>query len=129
MDELAEAFPYCESFEDLALVIEDYPNEVVEGAISLVPSAPLRQQLRGWLDQLSQPNESGGGKLAQSENPPLTSYKPGDEVWGYFPMSEAKWLRAVVESAGNGLLRIKSGFFGMWVESSDYICPGSWEFS
>jgi hypothetical protein len=129
VEEIAQAFQYCESAQEFALVIEGFEAtpEQLEDAIAFASSQPRRQQLEQWLNQLAQPDECGGGKVAQSNNPPLSSYKPGDEVWGYFPQSEQKWLRAVVESVTGQLLRIKSGFFGRMIESTCHIAPGDWE--
>lgn len=57
----------------------------------------------------------------------VESYKAGDEVWAYFPQSEAKWLKATVEWVRDRMVRVKSGFFGMLVEREDLIAPGHWQ--
>jgi hypothetical protein len=63
--ELVEAFPYCNTPQTFAAVIEQYSHESVEAAIAL-QLEPLRSQLRQWVHgQLSQSSESSGGELAQ----------------------------------------------------------------
>jgi hypothetical protein len=64
--ELVEAFPYCDTPQTFAAVIEQYSREAVEEAIALQPE-PLRQQLAQWFEQLSQPGATAGGELAQTE--------------------------------------------------------------
>jgi hypothetical protein len=128
-ESLREAFQFCQSLEDFTLVVEGFeatPGQV-QDAIAFASSQPRRQQLRQWLNQLSQPDSCGGGEVAQSDNPPLSSYKPGDEVWGYFPQSEQKWLKATVKWVRGGMVRVISGFFGMHVERPELIAPGNWE--
>lgn len=132
VDQLATALAFCESLSDVAAVTEDEPQETIEAAIALQDTAPLRNRLRQWWEQLSQSSESGGEKLAQSEastpeRPPISSYREGEEVWAYFPQAEQKWLKAVVEKICIGFLRVKSGFNGMLIERPDMIAPGDWE--
>ena len=137
VNELAIALPFCEIIEQFALVTEDYSVEVIEGAIALQDTAPLRNQLRQWFDQLQVTNDTPSSLplpekpsieviSATSERPPLDSYREGDECWAYFPQAEQKWLKAVVQKACVGFLRVKSGFFGMLIERSDMIAPGDW---
>ena len=125
VEEIVQAFQFCESFTDFFVVAQEYELSQVKDAIAkrcclqqiaFASSQPRRHQLGQWLEQLS-----------ESINPPLSSYKLGDECWAWFPQSEQGWLKAVVESVGNGLLRVKSGFFGMLVENAKFIAPGHWE--
>jgi hypothetical protein len=48
--ELAVAFQYCESPTDFAAVVKGYATALVESAIALLDSAPLRQRLRAWYE-------------------------------------------------------------------------------
>jgi hypothetical protein len=127
LERLVDALEVVGSLEEFSEVVGGREIGVVEDAIAFAPSQPRRQQLEQWLNQLSQPDECGGGQVAQSSNPPLSSYKPGDEVWGYFPQSEQKWLKATVEWVRGGMVRVISGFFGMHVERPELIAPGNWE--
>ena len=68
VNELAIALPFCESIEQFALVTEDYPVEVVESAIALQDTAPLRAQLRQWFEQT---------ELSQTEKPSIDEF-PAD---------------------------------------------------
>jgi hypothetical protein len=55
---LVEALPFCESADDFASVVEDYPSEVVEDAIALQPDQPRRLELAQWYQQLQvEPSE------------------------------------------------------------------------
>ncbi len=121
VEELAVSFEFCESHADFAAVAQGYPTPVVEDAIALVDSVPLRQWLRAWCEASQNTSQN------TSERLPLAAYKPGEEVWAFFPHSEQKWLRAVVEKVGSGFLRVKSGFLGMLIERCDQIAPGYWE--
>jgi hypothetical protein len=64
VSELKEALPYCESIELFASVVEDYSVEVVESAIALQDTAPIRDRLRQWCERLSHDTQSSGEKLA-----------------------------------------------------------------
>lgn len=137
VNELAIALPYCENIEQFALVTEDYPVEVVESVIALLDSAPLRQRLWAWYEAGVLKGTASSPPLPQkpsigvskntSERPPLSAYREGDEVWFYHPFSEQKWLKGVVQSILNHLVRVKGEFFGMLVEKPELIAPGDWE--
>jgi hypothetical protein len=129
--ELIEALPFVETADDFAAVVEGSPREAIEKAIALADSAPQRRQLGYWYQQLSQASGDGGEKLVHEgepikTRPTLLSYAEGDEVWAYFPQSEAKWLKASVEWARDRLVKVKSGFLGMLIEREDAIAPGDW---
>jgi hypothetical protein len=49
LEQLIEALPFCETADDLALVMEDYAIEVVEDAIAMQDTQPRRLQLTKWL--------------------------------------------------------------------------------
>jgi hypothetical protein len=125
---LMESFLECKNDEEFASYADGETEEMIETAIAIAPSAPIRQQLRQWFEVLKIDNT----KLAKEQtnqpeqnNPPLNIYKEGDEVWGWFPQFD-QWLKATVESIGCGFLRIKSGFHGIMVENSSLIAPGNW---
>jgi hypothetical protein len=65
--DLLETFPYCDTLETFAAVIEWYDTELVEDAIALQSSQPERLKLQKWFDQLSQPESTAGEELAQTE--------------------------------------------------------------
>lgn len=52
--ELSEAFPYCDTPKDFALVLEgfDATFEQIEEAIAVQPTMPQRQQLRQWFSEV-----------------------------------------------------------------------------
>jgi hypothetical protein len=64
---LVEAFPCCDTPQAFAVVIEWYDDEVIAEAIALQDSQHRRQELRQWFQQLSQPESTAGGELAQTE--------------------------------------------------------------
>jgi hypothetical protein len=49
LEQLVEALPFCETADDLALVMEDYAIEVVEDAIAMQDTQPRRLLLTKWL--------------------------------------------------------------------------------
>lgn len=134
VERLCESLQRCHTVIDFGLIVDGFQAtpEQIEGAIALADSAPQRRQLGEWYQQLSQGLVSSGEELAQEEaiaNPPLGFYAKGDEVWAYFPQSEAKWLRATVEWVRDRMVRVKSGFLGMLIEREDAIAPGHWQLS
>ncbi len=150
VEELAQAFEYCDAPDVFASAIEAYPIKVVEDAIALQDSQPRRRQLTQWLEamvtgthviavsdtaqerrqQSSQGLVGSGTELAHEEaiatHPQMETYNPGDEVWGYFPHSQAKWLKATVEWTRDRMVKIRSGFLGMIVQQPELIAPGHW---
>jgi hypothetical protein len=56
LGQLVEALPFCESADDFASVVEDYPSEVVEDAIALLPTQPERSRLRQMWEILTEQN-------------------------------------------------------------------------
>jgi hypothetical protein len=117
--QLVDALPSVETAEDFAAAIEGIPLEMVEDAITLSATQPRRLQLQQWYESLKQ----------VSERPALASYTPGDEVWGYFPQSESKWLKGIVEWVRGNTIRVVSGIFGIYIEREDAIAPGDWVLS
>jgi hypothetical protein len=117
------------------LVIEGFqatPDQI-EDAIVMQDTQPRRQQLTQWYEQgqlaaaeVQQEESAAQDNQPSWDLPPLDSYREGDEVWGYFPHSEAKWLKATVTVVAQGFLRIKSGFLGMLIERPEMIAPGDW---
>jgi hypothetical protein len=150
VEELAIAFEYCDAPDVFASAIEGYPIEVVEDAIALQDSQPRRRQLTQWLEavvtgthaialsdtaqerrqQSSQALVGTATELAHEEaispHPELKTYNAGDEVWGYFPHSQAKWLKGIVEWTRDRTVKIRSGFLGMIVQQPELIAPGHW---
>ncbi len=74
--ELVEALPCCEEADTFVAVIEYYSSEAVEAAIALQPD-PLRLQLQGWFEQLSQSELTAAAQLAQSQPEQLA-----EQQWG-----------------------------------------------
>jgi DNA primase len=136
-EQLVEALPFVETQEELATVTQYYQRSDVEEAIALADTQPRRQELRRWYEAVAANDTALDEPLPEkpsievaeytSEHPPLTAYREGDEVWGYFPQSQDKWLRASVEWVRGNLIRVKSGFFGMLIEKAELIAPGDWE--
>ena len=122
VDQLA-AISTCDEFTE---VIQGISSDVVEDAIACQDSQPKRQQLSQWYKQGQLP----AVEVVNEEiviRPPLEEYRPGQEVWAYFPQSEARWLKGVVEWIRGNTIRVTSGFFGIFVENRDAIAPGDWE--
>jgi hypothetical protein len=67
IQELGEALQYCETPDLFATVIEGYPIKVVEDAIALQDTAPIRDRLRQWCERLSHDTQSSGEKLAHQK--------------------------------------------------------------
>jgi hypothetical protein len=138
VEELAVAFEFCESPSDFAAVAGDYPSGVVESAIAVADTQSRRQELRRWYEAGVVANDTTSSHpLSEkpsievlpdtSERPPISAYREGEEVWAFFPQTEQKWLKAVVQKVCDGFLRVKSGFNGMLIERADMIAPGDWE--
>jgi|GEM_PF-5218047 len=126
--ELVEAFEFCQTPADFAAAVEWYSDEVVEDAIALAPDQPRRRQFGEWWESL-QKSATADERETNLDLPALDTYVEGDEVWAYFPHSEAKWLRATVEWVRDRMVRVKCGFLGMLIERADLIAPGSWQLS
>ncbi len=133
VEEIVQAFQFCESFADFVTVTQEYELSQVENAIAGSGAVGLgRQQLKQWLAELQsstfdlQPStEPEAHELAC--HPPLESYCEGDRVWFYHPDSENKWLQGVVESVAESLIRVSSGFFGRMIQCASLVAPGHWE--
>jgi len=128
LEQLVEALPFAGSLEEFASIIEGSTLETVEDAIALAPDQPRRRQLSEWWESL-QKSATAVERETNLDLPALDTYGEGDEVWAYFPHSEAKWLRATVEWVRDGMVRVKSGFLGMLIEREDVIAPGNWVMS
>jgi hypothetical protein len=134
VETLSQSFQYCESAQEFALVVKGFEAtpEQVEDAIAFASSQPKRKQLEQWLANL-QPSTFNLQHSTEPEvqeaacHPPLSSYREGDRVLFYHPDSERKWLEGVVESVSQSLVRVVSGFFGMFVEREALIMPRDWE--
>jgi len=63
---------------------------------------------------------------AIATRPSIEEYKPGQEVWAFFPQSCDGWLRGVVEWLRGDTVRVKSGFFGAFIHNPELIAPGNW---
>jgi hypothetical protein len=143
---LVELLSVVSTAEAFAAVIEGYSQETVEDAIALQDSQPKRQQLnqfRGeavtWVggklggnqecsdSPLAEPGVGDGVVVEGNLHPSLEEYQPGQEVWAFFPQSQDKWLKGIVEWVRGKTVRVKSGFLGAFVESREAIAPRSWE--
>jgi hypothetical protein len=120
---LVELLSVVSTAEAFAAVIEGYPQEAVEDAIGSQDTQPKRLELSQWY--------AAAAKLVEvteaTARPSLSDYKPGAEVWAYFPQSQDGWLKAVVQWVRGTTIKVKSGFLGVFVESPDAIAPGDWE--
>jgi hypothetical protein len=70
LEQLVEALPFCETADDLALVMEDYAIEVVEDAIAMQDTQPRRLLLTKWL----------ASATTEPIEPVLPSFKVGDAL-------------------------------------------------
>jgi hypothetical protein len=70
LEQLVEALPFCETADDLALVMEDYSLEMVEDAIAMQDTQPRRLQLTKWL----------ANATTEPIEPVLPSFKVGDAL-------------------------------------------------
>jgi hypothetical protein len=119
---LVELLSVVSTAEAFADVIEGYSQETVEDAIASQDTQPKRQQLSQWYAAAAEVIE-----VAEATRPRLEEYQPGQEVWAFFPQSCDGWLRGVVEWIRGNTVRVKSGFFGAFIESPEAIAPGNWE--
>lgn len=131
VESLLITLPLCDTVDEFAALVESHPAEVVEKAIGLQDSQPRRRELAEWHQQLSQElvssrTEPAHEPKALAIHPSLDSYQPGQAVWGHFPQSDAKWLRATVEWVRNGMIQVQAGFLGMLIEQPELIAPGHW---
>lgn len=122
-DWLINAFAGCDDISGVEFAIDGESEDSIESAL-LYQEPAHRQQLRQWIEQLRQ--GCGVEEPQIAERPPLSTYSIGEEVWAYFPDTEQKWLKGVVEKILPRLLYVKSGFFGMHIERPDMIAPGDW---
>jgi hypothetical protein len=108
--------------EEFIRAIQGLSSEVVEDAIASQDTQPKRQQLSQWYAAAAEVVE-----VTEATRPSLEEYQPGQEVWAFFPQSCDGWLRGVVEWIRGNTVRVKSGFFGAFIESPEAIAPGNWE--
>jgi hypothetical protein len=127
---LVELLSVVSTAEAFAAVIEGYSQETVQDAIASQDTQPKRQQLAQWYEQgqlaATEVPAVEGVEEALTTRPSLQEYQPGQEIWGYFPQSQDKWLKGIVEWVRGNTVRIVSGYFGAFVESPDAIAPGDW---
>jgi hypothetical protein len=142
-EQLKEILATCKNLEEFAAAIQSYAPDEIEEAIYMQDTQHLRMERQSWyqtilesvamssevVEPAIEPIEVEAAEIEEEAiaRPQLEDYQPGQEVWGYFPQSEAKWLRATVEWVRDGMVRIKSGFFGRLIERGDWIAPGHWE--
>jgi hypothetical protein len=85
LEELMEAFSFCETRQHFASVIEDYSAEVVEEAIALADTQPRRLELMRWYEMQVEPSENerlaAGQLLAkyQETHPSTFNLQPSTE--------------------------------------------------
>lgn len=70
IEQLVEAFEFCDSIEVFKSVIEGEANEAVRDAIALSASQPKRLELQKWFDELFQPVLIQGSKIRIREDLP-----------------------------------------------------------
>ena len=121
-EQLAIALSSCQNLEQLCALVDGYSQEIVEDAIASQDTQPKRQQLSQWYAAAAEVVE-----VTEATRPSLEEYQPGQEVWAFFPQSCDGWLRGVVEWIRGNTVRVKSGFFGAFIESPEAIAPGNWE--
>ena len=119
-EQLAIALSSCKNLEQLCALVDGYSQEVVSDAIASQDTQHQRQQLSQWYAAVEVT------EATEATRPSLEEYQPGQEVWAFFPQSCDGWLRGVVEWIRGNTVRVKSGFFGTFVESPEAIAPGDW---
>jgi hypothetical protein len=123
VEELAITLSLCESPDDFAAAVEWYLNEVVEDAIALQNSQPIRQRLTEWYQQLQvepsedEPSSAGQQVVKQDERTqaptfnlqPSTAPEPqpepirvGQRVWAWIAAFN-RWGRGVVSEVLEGV--------------------------
>jgi hypothetical protein len=132
VERLFESFQRCDSPEVFAAVVEDFQatSEQIEDAIASQDTQPKRQQLSQWYAaaaQLPAAEVPAVIETTEATRPTLEEYQPGEKVWAYFPQTCDGWLKGVVEWVRGNTVKVKSGFFGIFVESPEAIAPGDWE--
>ena len=108
--------------EEFIRAIQGVSTVAVEDAIASQDIQPKRQQLSQWYAAATEVVE-----VTEATRPSLEEYQPGQEVWAFFPQSQDKWLKGIVEWVRGNTVRVKSGFLGAFVESREAIAPGHWE--
>jgi hypothetical protein len=138
--ELVDQLAAVSTSEEFTAVIQGLPSEAVEDAIASQDTQPKRQQLSQWYAAAKVGDEAIAKRCCVSEaepndsvpiilRPSLSDYQPGQEVWAYFPQSQDGWLKATVEWVRENLVKVKSGFLGIFIEQEDAIAPGDWVMS
>jgi hypothetical protein len=112
-EELAEAFEYCEEPSQFAAVIERYSRDLLEDAIALQDSMPVRQQLRVWYEALV---DSTASELPRCEKPTI-------EVSSATSEPNSDW-KEIVKGYGELLI---SGFDHGIQTVKDLLEPWTWE--
>jgi hypothetical protein len=119
-EQLVIALSSCKNLEQLCALVDGYSQEMVEDAIASQDTQHQRQQLSQWYASVEVT------KATEVTRPSLKEYQPGEEVWAYFPQSQDKWLKGVVEWIRGNTIRVVSGFLGAFIESPEAIAPGYW---
>lgn len=120
---LVDQLAVVSTHQEFCEVIGGLSSDAVEDAIASQDSQQKRQQLSQWYASAEVVEEP------IVTRPRLEDYQPGQEVWAFFPQSCEGWLKGVVEWGRENLVRVTSGFLGIFIESPDAIAPGDWEFT
>jgi hypothetical protein len=123
VEELLEAFEFCQTPDDFAAAIEWYSDEVVEDAIALAPDQPMRLKLTQWYQQLQvEPSEdepsAAGQQVAKWDEEtqasifnlqPSTGSEPepepirvGQRVWAWIAAFN-RWGQGIVSDILEGV--------------------------
>jgi hypothetical protein len=122
VEELVEAFEFCQTLADFAAAIEGCSAELVEDAIALAPNQPMRLKLMQWYQQMQvEPTEDepsvAGQQLATHQETqastfnlqPSTSPEPqpepirvGQPVYAWIAAFK-KWGQGVVSAILPGI--------------------------
>jgi hypothetical protein len=128
---LFDLLALASTYEAFTQAIRGVSPEVVQDAIALQNSQPKRLQLAQWYAALMEVPAAETVEMSEAiaTRPNLLDYKPGQEVWAYFPQSQDGWLKGIVEWVRGNTVRVKSGWFGIFTENPDLIAPGDWVLS
>jgi len=102
LEELVEAFGFCESRQHFAAVIEDYSAEVVEEAIALSDTQPRRLQLTKWWNEILLATQVAEEVISQSSRVELEFIKPGQRVRAWIAAFN-RWGQGVVSDILEGV--------------------------
>jgi hypothetical protein len=102
LEELVEAFSFCETRQHFTAVIEDYSAEVVEEAIALSDTQPRRLQLAKWWNEILVAAQVAEEAVSHSSQAEVESLKPGQRVRAWIAAFN-RWGQGIVSDILEGV--------------------------